>query len=498
VSLTDGIYWLFPKDYSYGPSFVEVRPEAAVAGGGGTGKIYGYGFGSPMAAGQAPGLQISVGGQPATITQYLPQPYQQTTPYYPFPLEAFQYTLPAGNAGSQADVAISNADGSTTVLKAVQYLPAVQQYPLAGAALVQGIYDPKRDVYYFTDQTQIRVFSRTKAQWLAPIPMPAGAQRLWGISLSPDGSKLAVSDAGANGIYLLNPDSPAAVNTFALPNTGFDQGEEPCGLAITDSGQIYFATFSLQFTGNWAIHKLDTTTGAVTDFHNIQNGAFGEDALIRMLLTSDNSRVFFNMAGAILSIDTATDTFFFNPTLQQGFDYELTLSSNQTWMSAAEYLMDTNLNPQSYVVYVDRDVWNEVAVYGEKLSPDGNLLFSPLVNAIDVIGGKQGGLRTRIALPFTLSANYDALVVDGRDNVLIAITGQTGDGIAVIDLTSLAEPLPAFPATSLRSMVLPMAQWTTRTTERTLQIAQRVSSGRGTARISTGPRHIANSPALKR
>ena len=42
----------------------------------------------------------------------------------------------------------------------------------------------------------------------------------------------------------------------------------------------------------------------------------------------------------------------------------------------------------------------------------------------------------------TLSPNYDALVSDGQDNVLIAITGQTGGGIAVIDLTSVLEPPP--------------------------------------------------------
>jgi hypothetical protein len=47
---------------------------------------------------------------------------------------------------------------------------------------------------------------------------------------------------------------------------------------------------------------------------------------------------------------------------------------------------------------------------------------------------------TRMSLPVTLSPNYDTLVSDGQDNVLIAITGQTGGGIAVIDLTSVLEP----------------------------------------------------------
>jgi len=36
----------------------------------------------------------------------------------------------------------------------------------------------------------------------------------------------------------------------------------------------------------------------------------------------------------------------------------------------------------------------------------------------------------------------DALVSDGNDNILIAITGTTGNGIAVVDLSSLPEPAP--------------------------------------------------------
>src|SRR5438093_10489288 len=56
--------------------------------------------------------------------------------------------------------------------------------------------------------------------------------------------------------------------------------------------------------------------------------------------------------------------------------------------------------------------------------------------------GRLGTLLTRIALPITLSPNYDALVSDGKDNILVAITGTNGDGVAVIDLGSIPEPPP--------------------------------------------------------
>jgi IPT/TIG domain len=485
-------FLLLPDGYSYGPSIVEVSADATTAEGGSSGTIFGYGFGSAAFQGQAPGLQVTVGGQTAAVTQYLSQPYEQSTPYYPFPLEAVQFNFPASTAGTFADLSVSNAAGTATAAKAVHYLPAVQQFPLTGASLIQGVYDSKRDVYYFTDQTQLRVFSKTKSQWLTSIPMPAGASRLFGVSLSPDKSKLAVSDAGASRVYVLDPDVPVTVKTFTLPNSGVDQGAEPGGLAITDSGIAYVATFNVDFTGGSALRKLNTSTGVVTDYQGVQAGALGGDAAIRVLLTNDNSRVFFNIEGAIFSIDTATDTFYFNPTIQ-GFDYELTLSSNQTWMSASEYLMDTNLNAEAYVTYKDREVWNQSAVYGEKISADGNLLFAPLVNGLDVIDGRFGGLHTRIGLPFTMSSNYEALVDDGVDNILVAITGQTGSGVAVIDLTSLPEsssaavPASLLPATAQRSLS---------PTTKYPGASSRKSAARGSSRLPGRIPHIMNSPAV--
>jgi|SRR5215469_3893278 len=103
----------------------------------------------------------------------------------------------------------------------------------------------------------------------------------------------------------------------------------------------------------------------------------------------------------------------------------------------------------------------------------------------------------RIALPFVLNANYDALVADGKDNVLLAITGQTGDGIAVIDLTSLPESLSPF-STASQSAALPRARWTSKVTVSMEEIAVRKSRSRRSTRISTSPQHIANPPGQRR
>lgn len=440
VSTTDGGLLMAPEGFSYGPSIVEAVTNASTAEGGGTGSVCGYGFGPAGEGTTASGLSVSVGAQNATITNYTGQLPIQFQPY-PFSLECLEFTIPAGTAGTTADLSVTSSSGSTTVKGAIQYLPALQQYPLTGAVLAQGIYDSERDLYYFTDQTQIRVFSKTQGAWLAPISIPK-AGRLWGIALSPNGSRLAVGDAGNDVIDVLNPDSPSAISTFALPNTAFDASTLPNGVAITDAGIVYYATFqSNGGTGAYSLHKLDTSTGSVSDYQEFDDGGGIDDPYIRLLLTSDNARLYFNIDGILGAIDTATDTVYENPPFSGG-DNELALSSNETWMSAEEYLMDTNLNVESGLALTIREVWNQAAVYGEKMSPDGNLLFIPLINGIYVVDGKRGTLLQTIALPFALSANYDALVADGKDNVLVAITGQNGNGIAVIDLTSLPEPLP--------------------------------------------------------
>lgn len=320
----------------------------------------------------------------------------------------------------------------------MSYLPAVQQFPLSGAALAQGIYDPKRDLYYFTDAAQVRVFSKTQGEWLSPMNVltPAVNHRLWGIALSPDGSKLAVSDPEADLVYLINPDSPGSAQTFTLGDTSAGPYVNPTGVAISDSGIIY-VTVENNFNADLAV---DTTTGGVTALSvPAYNGPFA-----RAVISSDNARVYFNNCGTVFVVDTATGNFIQSadgPGTCYG-DYDLTLSSGQTAVEATSYLFDADLNGESYLTLKYREALNMTYVYGAKLSRDGTLLFQPSLNGIDVFDGRLGTLRTRIALPFALSENYDTLVSDGHDNVLIAITGATGSGIAVVDLTWLTEPPP--------------------------------------------------------
>lgn len=453
----DGGMQLIADAFSYGPTILQVTPNFSSAEGGGVGVIYGYGFVPTTATTLPPGLSVTIGGQAATIVGFSTNAYNvEPVPYL---VEALFYIIPTGTAGSSVDVTVTTSAGNATEHSGLTYSPVAQKFLLANSLLAQGIYDSVRDVYYFTDSNLVQVFSLTLGKWLTPISIPAPTgktQRLWGISLSPDGSKLVVADANAGVVYLVDPAKTSSVKTFPVVPPNLPQGiiVDPAGVAVSDAGIVYLATVVEGGTGFHNFYKLDTNTGALTDYGIDGPGLGSSDLYLRTTISSDNTRVFFNDDGYVFSIDTATDTVFSastDPGCCYG-DYDLTLSKNQIQFEATSYLYDSDLNARSFYTLNDREIQNISYVYGTKLSPDGSLLFQPSTNGIDVYDGRLGTLRNRIALPFALSSNYDALVGDGKDNILLAITGTNGNGIAVLDLTSIAEPAPLPYAATFPSM----------------------------------------------
>jgi hypothetical protein len=420
---------IMPESFSYGPTIVEVVSNAATAEGGATGALVGYGLDA-----QNGNLQVEVGGVPATVTALIDniQPYVP----YPFPVEALEFTVPPGTPGTAVDLVVTNANGSATAVQGFHYAAASISYPLPNAQLQAGLYDPHRNVYYFADQSEVRVLSFVDQSWQSPISLPGtgSSTQLLALSLSPDGSKLAVSDFGDKVIYSVNPDSPSSAQSWALPQTGVDSGMEPSGLAILDSGVIYFGTAG---GGEWAFHKLDTTTGTFTDFSQFLESP--EDNFIRVFASPDQSRVYSCIEGIPFTVDTSSDSFSLNYGVAglSGSLPELAISADGSTLTANGYFMDENFSSIGLSAYTDRETFLPVATVGRKINKNGTFMFQPLGDGIDVLDVATGRLVYRVELPTQLASIYDNLVVDGTDNTVAAITSS---GVSFVELDSLALP----------------------------------------------------------
>jgi hypothetical protein len=420
-----GAVGIEPEAFSYGPTVVELVPNASTAEGGTTAAIIGYGLGAKVSD-----VQVTVGGGVAPVTAIFP--YAPIEPY-PFPVEGVEFTVPPGAAGSSVDVTVTTANGPTTLPGAFHYASATTFYPLT-ATLQQGTYDPHRSHYYFTDQSEIQILSTSSGHWLAPIALPGvgASTQLVGVSLSHDGSLLAVSDYGDQMIYVLDPDTPGSAQSFKVSGS-----LSPTGIAVTTTGIVYFATEDLNGTGGPAFHKLNIATGVFSTIGDPYMGG-SDDFYTRVFLSPDESLVYIDWGGIPSVLDTVTGTFTDRPYYLLSSQFpESGISADGTTLVMSGILTDSSLNAVNLPVYVDRETWLAEATIGQKLSSNGSLMFQPLANGIDMIDTATGRLMNRVQMPFALADVYDVLVVDGSDETVAIITAN---GVALVDLSSLPQP----------------------------------------------------------
>ena len=84
---------------------------------------------------------------------------------------------------------------------------------------------------------------------------------------------------------MLNPDNPSLAKSYPI-----SPAEVPEGLAITNGGIVYFCATDANGTGTPLFHKLDSTTGVITDLGTLQSTG-GNDVYDRVLLSPDGSKL---------------------------------------------------------------------------------------------------------------------------------------------------------------------------------------------------------------
>jgi hypothetical protein len=408
---------LIPSGFSFGPTIAYPTTNASVAQGGGPAEIFTFGAGT-----SAGSIQISTGGSTA-----VPSSIQQGFLVSPYPflnLQKLPFIVPAGTAGFH-DLTVTSSSGSTTNANGFRYYSALRQFPLANAQLQQGVYDTTRKQIYFSDADQIAVFSPVQGTWLSPITLPPAStsRSLIGIALSPDATVLAVSDIANGSIVVLNPDQPGSANVFAV-QTASDKATnaEPTSLiALTSS--IYF------YIGG-SLRQLNPGTGAVTTIFGT-NSTEPHDRLVR---TEDGSLVVANFEGLMVVVDTSTNAVTFPFGTNANDTADLAVSADGTHFVEDDIFLDSNPNVSGAVAYLDAEIQDVSASFGQKFLSSGSLLLQPLANQVDVIDSNTGRLRHRVSLPITISNAFDATVLDEPDNSLFLITAG---GIAQLPLDQL-------------------------------------------------------------
>lgn len=178
----------------------------------------------------------------------------------------------------------------------LQYNPnALQFFPPHVTA-----YDSVHKRFFISNTTlnRIEVFDAKQESQIGTIIVPEP----WGMDISPDGSKLYVATTFGD-VYLIDPGAmQVLLQRFPSSTIGPQRwlGGQQDGLCLL------YATFG---QCSAAFHKLDTSTGSITDFSLIEDvGANGDDAFIRVLLSPDGSEVYLNEDGHAWILDTSNDS----------------------------------------------------------------------------------------------------------------------------------------------------------------------------------------------
>jgi hypothetical protein len=416
--LADGRIGLMPESFSYGPTIIAVLPDAASSEGGSQGAVFGYGFGL-----QASDLQVTIGSSVAPVTGL-------TQENLPFPMQIATFTIPPKTWAANAAVRVTTSSGSAVSPRAFRYVPSVKKFPLAGAVLSSGIYDPLRRVLYFSDKDQIRRFSPSGQAWLSSIPIPDPDEQtyLYALSLSADCQTLAVSDRGKGLIVLLNPDSPSSSQVF------YTQGK-PSGLAVTNRGVVYYATFQNGGVGLPVFHKWDPATGQVTNLGSAACGNWPGEEFGRVQMTADERKVYVHASRQFFAYDISSGPAW---GWANTSGHDLALSGNGQYVIGDDFLTDKDLRVVLHVSYADFQTWLRTPANGQKLNASGNRMFQPLTNAIDMLDSSAGLLLHRVALPIQVADAYDVMTLDYESGLAYLIADN---GIVQVDLNSLeADP----------------------------------------------------------
>ena len=442
VVRSDGWWAIAPLAAAFEPSVWLIGPNTGPALGGNTVDIYGWGL-------DAANTTVTIGGAPAILTKTI----GPGSPSIPFPIETLLVTAPKGSAGP-ADVVITTPYGSTTVTKGYQYLASASVVAVQGG-LNQIIYDPNRQRVYVSNgrYNQVDVFSTVSQSSLASIAVgnsPAG------LALTPDGSRLAVTNASDGTLSVIDPAQLTVIATYNVL-TQNDLGEAcggvPLNVAAAGShgmmvsvqctldlvgGDLHYIDLNSGSLSCVGIPGCDTTTGTEI---SVQTG-YG------LASSPDGSKILIGGYGSAELIDLNANTL-----LNAGANTADGVKLTDVSIAHDQNLLNLNVgvyNLQFFLAAALQDLdflkagfLSATYINGATFSPSGSLLFVPqeagpgVTRSIDVWDVHRQRLALQIALPEPLVPSLEGLCLDSTGSQIFAIS-QSGITMASLSNTPLS------------------------------------------------------------
>ena len=428
-----------PLDFSYGPSLMFVNGDTSTPAGGTTSYITGLGL--PTDPSQ---IQLTVGGQNATIVNAVLAPYYGVYwPFsYPYPAVELKVTLPPGT-GDQ-DVVVTTSAGSSTLPKAIHYLQSVTDYSSPNGPFQSILLDRTRNQLYLSAGNNIDVFSLTTFQFLAPFTPPAlnGIANFHGMALTPNGSLLLAADFADGSVALINPDKPASATAVEVipPGNIYDVSADNIVTTNTDLAFVEGLTTASAGCGADLLYELNLSTLKVT---TVNPPICQQPQGFPMSASIDGSKVLLSTTGISGPQETAIyDAFSDTWTENAGVDNfggNAAVSASGTVFVGGSTLFDANANLLGLLAW--QDVLQSPGPYPslnlEAIPDGGSLVYIPYGSyttfnvtypgVVDIFDVNHGAHLRRINLSEQVQSVTNAMAIDayGQDIYLVTNAGLT-------------------------------------------------------------------------
>lgn len=404
----DGYAHLMPQAFTYGTVLTSVRNSVCGPSGGCSADIFGFGLAGTNSA----QVSVKIGGNSASLQGVH---YFNVDQPYPYPLQYVTVTVPPGIPG-RADITVSTNVGNATLPGAFLYAKSVQSFP-SSPAYNSMLYDDSRGILYASTNTGIARYSVSSASFLTPLTPPTltGQSQFEGMALTPDDSKLLVTnlvDVSAAVIDLNNPSNAAVV---AVPAIGYPAG--PTSVAATSTGKAFICMQGLPIGTPYIgpLLEMDLATMKVTPRSDPNVSIVRDPALLSA--TSGGSKVLVRgYGGPVVVWDAVSDGFSPVDDAFPGAAVGAAAGDGNVF-AVGQGFVDTNLNALIAQAIPDVLASRFGGIGGSfptnaAVNDSGSLSFVPHSRYLEIFDTQHGNVLQNITLPNQMNIWFQVIAID--------------------------------------------------------------------------------------